>query len=317
MKIIYSQSEWDEKAVVATIGFFDGVHPGHRFLLQEMQDLANKRSIPSAVITFPIHPRVVLNADYQPKLLNSFDEKLNLLSKTGIDYTIVMDFTQELAMLTAREFISAVLVPVWRVQTLFVGYNHRFGFQNADDSILEDNIFGMEIIKTSVFSANDALVVSSSVVRRLIESGDVAAASRLLGYHYQLKGHVIEGNRLGRKLGFPTANIAIDEPFKVIPRCGSYAVRIMMDEKKYNGMLYIGSRPTVSMDDSLRIEVNIFDFLEDIYNKPITVEFIDFLREDKKFDSLDELRQHILTDRQKAKSCHGDGGNDMFFPPSP
>jgi len=301
------------------VGFFDGVHPGHRFLLQEMQRIAAERDIPSAVITFPVHPRVVLLSDYQPKLLNSFDEKLQLLSETGVDYAIVIDFTPELARMTAREFMSSVLVPDWRVRTLLIGYNHRFGFQRAGGTeryILDGEACGVEVIRISSYSgavgtsadpiANadgtsaHPVSVSSSMVRRLIEAGDVAAASRLLGYHYQLKGNVIEGNRLGIRLGFPTANIELDDKYKVMPRDGSYAVRITIDNKRYNGMLYIGSRPTVGNDDSLRIEVNIFDFADDIYGKSIVVEFIEFIREGRKFNSLDELRKQIQDDKMKA-----------------
>ena len=303
MKIIYDKNDWSEKAVVATIGFFDGVHPGHCYLLQEMQKVAQERGLPAAIITFHVHPRVVLHSDYQPKLLNSLDEKLELLSKTGVDYIIVMDFTPALAALTAQEFISTVLVPVWHVQTLLVGYDHHFGRRRDEETepfILDGASYGMEIVNTSLYSGDKGIAVSSSMIRRLIEAGDVAAAARLLGYYYRLNGHVVNGRQLGRHLGFPTANIAVDEKFKVIPRNGSYAVRITVDDKKYNGMLYIGSRPTVGADDSLSIEANIFDFSDDIYDESITVEFIDFIREEMKFDSLDELRKQIEADKRKA-----------------
>jgi len=303
MKIVSDKNYWDEKAVVATIGFFDGVHPGHRFLLREMQQMAAVRKLPSAVITFPVHPRVVLHSDYQPKLLNAYDEKLKLLSETGVDYIIVMDFTPELARLTAREFMAKALVPDWKVKTLLIGYNHRFGFQHAEGTeqyILDGEACGVEVIKTSSYNIVEGMAVSSSMVRRLIEAGDVEAASRLLGYPYQLKGHVIVGNRLGRRLGFPTANIEVDEKFKVIPRSGSYAVRITIDNKRYNGMLYIGSRPTIGNDDSIHIEANIFDFADDIYNESVIVEFVEFIREGQKFDSLDELCEQIQADKAKA-----------------
>ena len=303
MKIVYKKNDWGEDAVAATVGFFDGVHPGHRFLLREMRRLASERGIPSAVITFPVHPRVILHSDYQPKLLNSFDEKLTLLSETGVDYIIVIDFTPELARLTAQEFLASVLVADWKVRTLLVGYNHRFGFrptEGTEQYILDGEAYGVEVLKISSYNNTEGTVVSSSMVRRLIEAGDVAAASRLLGYHYQLKGHVIDGNGLGRRIGFPTANLEVEEKFKVIPRNGSYAVRITIDNKRYNGMLYIGSRPTIGNDDSLRIEAHIFDFADDIYNESIVVEFVEFIREGKKFNSLDELREQIREDKAKA-----------------
>jgi riboflavin kinase/FMN adenylyltransferase len=300
MKVIYDRNDWREGAVVATVGFFDGVHVGHRFLLQEMCDLAKERRFPSAVITFPIHPRVALHSDFQPKLLNSYDEKLELLSKTGIDYVIVLDFTRELAALTAREFIFNILASEWHVKTLLVGFDHRFGYQRTEGFEQYADYgreCGVEVVHASSFNSDDGIAVSSSVVRRLIESGDVETASRLLGYPYRLKGHVVNGSQVGRTIGFPTANITVDEPFKVIPRNGSYAVRITIGGQQYKGMLYIGSRPTIGYDDSLRIEVNIFDFSKDIYNESIIVEFVAFIREDRKFDSLDELKKQMEEDR--------------------
>ncbi|MDR2916816.1 MAG: riboflavin biosynthesis protein RibF [Tannerella sp.] len=303
MEVIYDIKDWKEGGVVATIGFFDGVHPGHRFLLQEMRNLAKERNLPSAVITFPEHPRVVLHSDYQPKLLNSFDEKLDLLSKTGIDYIIVMNFTPELAALTAREFIMDILSCRWCVKTLLIGYDHRFGHQRAEgfeQYVIYGEECGMEVIKASSYS-DKGMAVSSSTVRRLIENGDVATASHLLGYNYRLEGHVVGGYQVGRLIGFPTANIAVDEKFKVIPRSGSYAVWIVVSSKRYKGMLYIGSRPTIGYDDSLSIEVNIFDFSENIYDESIMVEFVEFIREDVKFDSLDELKEQMEADQLCAK----------------
>ena len=304
MKIIYDKKDWQEEAVVATVGFFDGVHTGHRFLLQEMCNRAKERRLPAAIITFPAHPRVVLHSDYQPKLLNSFDERLTLLSMTGIDYIIVMNFTPELATLSAREFITAVLASEWHVKTLLIGFDHRFGYQREDGVIQYADYgrtFGMEVVSVGSFNSDKGLAVSSSVIRRLIETGDMAAVSQLLGYHYRLKGRVVNGHRIGHKMGFPTANIAVDEPLKMIPRNGSYAVRVTVDGQRYNGMLYIGSRPTIEGDNSLRIEAHIFDFAKDIYNKPITVEFVAFIREERKFDSLKTLSVQIEEDRKIAK----------------
>lgn len=304
MKVIYDRNEWKEKEIVATIGFFDGVHPGHRFLLREMLELAKVRKLPSAVITFPVHPRIVLQSDYQPKLLNSFDEKLELLSKTGIDYVIVMDFTPELAALTAQTFITDVLSAQWHVSTLLIGHDHRFGHQRAEgfeQYVAYGRACGMEIVKATSYSEK-GVAVSSSAIRRLIERGDVETASHLLGYYYRLKGHVVGGHKVGRLIGFPTANIAVDEKFKVIPQSGSYAVWIKVDNKRYKGMLYIGSRPTVNNGNNLSIEVNIFDFSADIYNQPITVEFVKFIREDMKFNSLDELREQMEADRCAART---------------
>ena len=302
MKIIYDIDDWESSAVVATIGFFDGVHPGHRFLLREMIDIAGKKNLPSAVITFPRHPRVVLNSDYQPKLLNSFDEKIDLLAKTGVDYVVVMDFTPELAALSAREFIKNILVAKVRVNTLLIGYDHRFGHLRAEgfEQYVSYGIdYGMDVIEATSYSEKGQ-AVSSSTVRNLISRGDVASASRLLGYQYRIKGHIVDGHKVGRTIGFPTANIAVDEKFKVIPHSGSYAIRIIIDGKRYNGMLYIGPRPTLIDDDMISIETNIFDFSDEIYGKKVTVEFIEFIREDIKFDSLAELTEQMRIDKIKA-----------------
>ena len=301
MRITEDINDWKERAVVATVGFFDGVHPGHRFLLNELQRVAKERHLPSAVITFPVHPRIVMQSDYQPKLLNTLDEKLTLLSKTGVDYMIVMDFTPELAALNAREFIIDVLSAQWRVKTLLVGYDHRFGHQRTDgfeQYAGYGSECGMEIIQASYFSGQ-GMAVSSSDIRRLLENGDVKDAAGFLGYRYQLKGHVVGGNQVGRSIGFPTANIAVDDPFKALPREGSYAVWVIMDGKRYQGMLYIGSRPTVANEGLISIEVNIFDFSDDVYHKQITVEFVDFIREDMKFDTMTILKEQM----QKDKEC--------------
>ena len=302
MNVIYDIENWNVEAVVATIGFFDGVHPGHRFLLDEMIDVSKKRGLPSAIITFSTHPRVVLHSDYQPKLLNSFDEKIELLSKTGVDYIVVMDFTTELASLTAHEFITGVLADKLHVKTLLIGYDHRFGYQRVEgfeQYVVYGRECGMEVVMASSYS-DKGMVVSSSVVRSLIGSGDVATASQLLGYPYHLKGHVVDGQKLGRSIGFPTANIAVDERFKVIPHYGSYAVRIIIDGKRHDGMLYVGSRPTLNDDDVVSIEANIFDFSDDIYGQKVTVEFVDFIREDMKFDSIDELAGQMYNDKITA-----------------
>ena len=303
MNVIYDIEDWKEEAVVATIGFFDGVHPGHRYLLGELRKLADERGLPSAIITFATHPRVALQSDYQPKLLNSFEEKIELLSETCVDYIIVIDFTTSFAALSAREFITNFLSSELGVKTLLIGYDHRFGYQRTEgfeQYVVYGRECGVEVVEALPFN-NEGLVVSSSKVRQFIAEGNVAAASRLLGYLYCLKGRVVGGYKVGRTIGFPTANIAIDEKFKVLPLNGSYAVWIIIDSRRHKGMLYIGSRPTLEHDDSISVEVNIFDFSEDIYNESVAVEFVEFIREDKKFDSLDDLKEQMCADKQKAE----------------
>ncbi len=303
MIIVNDLNKWDADRVVATVGFFDGVHLGHRFLIEEMRKIADARSLPSAVITFPKHPRAVLHADYQPKLLNSFEEKLRHLESTGVDYCVVLDFTPELSQLTAREFIVSILAEKLHVKTLLVGYDHRFGHDRADG--LEQYITygaerGMEVLKAPPYDAGNT-TVSSSKIRRLLESGEVEKAALLLTYPYQLSGHIVSGYQVGRTLGFPTANIQVDEPFKVIPSVGVYAVWVEIEGKRYKGMLYIGDRPTLHNGTDISLEVNILDFSENIYNDKIRISFVRYVRGNIRFDSLDALKVQLGKDRETVE----------------
>lgn len=288
------------KKLVATIGFFDGVHAGHRFLIHELEQIARTAGLPSAVITFPEHPRAVLHSDYQPKLLNSFDEKLKQLASTGIDYCIVLDFTLELSRLTAKEFISSVLADRLHVDTLLIGYDHRFG-HNREDGFEQYVAYGadcgIKVIKASRYSDGEA-AVSSSEIRRLLAECRVEEAARLLTYPYQLRGHIVGGHKVGRTLGFPTANMKVDEPFKVIPGIGVYAVRVYLNDQCYKGMLYIGNRPTLNNGEDISLEVNILDFSGNIYDDEMTVAFIRYVRGDIKFGSLEELADQLGKDRE-------------------
>lgn len=300
MIVIKDPAVLKEQPLVATIGFFDGVHLGHRFLVNELQEVARIRRLPSAVITFAVHPRMVLQADYQPKLLNSFEEKLQHLSKTGIDYCIVLDFTPELAAISAQAFISSVLTAQWKVKTLLIGYDHRFGHDRTDgfeQYVAYGKKVGMEVINASSYT-EDQQAVSSSEIRRRLAEGEVGKAAHLLTYPYQLKGTIIAGKKIGRTLGFPTANIRVDEPFKIIPCIGIYAVWVHWEGRRYKGMLYIGDRPTIDDSGMLALEVHILDFTGDLYNKEITVSFIKYIRGDVKFDSLEALKEQLMHDRE-------------------
>lgn len=288
------------KRLAATIGFFDGVHLGHRFLIDELKEVAQARGLPSAVITFPEHPRAVLHSDYQPKLLNSFEEKLELLASTGIDYCIVLDFTVELSRLTAREFISDILAGYFHAEALLIGYDHRFGRDRRDgfeQYVAYGAACGMEVIKASPYDEGRT-VVSSSEIRKMLTECRVSDAAHLLTYPYQLRGTIVNGYKVGRKLGFPTANIQVDEPFKIIPGIGVYAVWVYLKDERYKGMLYIGDRPTLDNGNNITLEVNILDFSGDIYNNEITVAFIYYVRGDVKFGSLEELKEQLGRDRE-------------------
>lgn len=288
--------------LVATIGFFDGVHLGHRFLIDELRQVAQARHLPSAVITFPEHPRAVLHADYQPKLLNSFEEKLEHLASTGVDSCIVLDFTLELSRLTAQEFITSVLAEKLHVKTLLIGYDHRFGHDRKDgfeQYVDYGAACGIEVLKASAYDEGSE-AVSSSEIRRLVSFCHMEEAAHLLTYPYQLRGSIVSGYKVGRTLGFPTANIQVDEPFKILPGIGVYAVWVKLENRYYQGMLYIGNRPTLNNGDNITLEVNILDFSGDIYNCEITVLFIYYVRGDIKFDTLEELREQLERDRESV-----------------
>ena len=299
MRVIHDTQAITEPGVMATIGFFDGVHLGHRFLIDEVKAAAAQRGLPSAVITFPTHPRSVLQQAYQPRLLNSFADKLRLLATTGVDYCIVLDFTEALSQLSAEAFLR-ILATQWRVKGLVIGYDHRFGHDRRDgfEQYVEyGQRWGIEILKAAAFDAGHT-AVSSSEIRRLVQEGKVERAAQLLTYAYHISGRIVSGYKVGRTLGFPTANIRPDDPLQLLPGIGVYAVWVEVAGQRHKGMLYIGSRPTLDNGTQLSIEVHILHFSGDIYNDPIRVSFAHFVRGDEKFDSLEALKAQLMRDRE-------------------
>ncbi len=285
---------------VGTIGFFDGVHTGHRHLLKQVREVAKKEGLPSAVITFPVHPRKVLQADYQPALLCGYEEKVELLKSTGVDYCISLPFTSHLSQLSAKDFMSQVLKDDIGLHTLIVGYDHRFG-HNREDGFPEYEKYGKEI-GVNVVEAEEYKIngegVSSTKIRRLLHEGNIEKANFLLSYNYTLSGKIVEGYQVGRTIGFPTANIRSWERFKVIPKLGVYAVLVHIRDIIYEGMLYIGKRPTLHDDPEVSVEVNIFNFNGDLYDQSLKVEFIDFIRGDVKFSTMEALVKQIHNDKE-------------------
>lgn len=299
MIVIRQNEDTIEQGIVATIGFFDGVHVGHRFLIKELQDWGKELNMPSAVITFPEHPRQVLHSDYRPKLLDTFQEKMERLETTGIDYCIALDFTYELSLYSAADFIR-LLAEEYHVKGLLIGYDHRFGHDRSDgfEQYVEyGGQVGMEVRKASPYDEGN-IRVSSSEIRRLLQEGKVEMANALLTYPYQLRGRIVSGYKVGRTIGFPTANIEVDSPYKLLPNVGVYAVWVELLGKRYKGMLYIGKRPTLQNGDNLTIEVNILGFSGNVYNDEITVSFVYAVREDKTFESVEALREQLERDRQ-------------------
>lgn len=288
--------------IVASIGFFDGVHQGHQFLIQQVKDEAAKRSLPSAIITFVEHPRIVLQSDYQPALLCGYEEKLKCLEKTDIDLCIPLNFTVELSKLTAFDFMKTVLKEQFNVDTLVIGYDHRFGHDRSEDFdqyVEYGKELGMSVVQAEELNTGE--YVSSSEIRKLLMVGKVEEAAKFLTYNYTISGKIVEGFKVGRTIGYPTANIEVWERFKVVPAHGVYAVHVHIDGSVYKGMLYIGKRPTVHNSDNLSIEVNIFDFDEDLYGKELTVEFKKFIRRDVKFSGLEILKRQLQADERTVK----------------
>ena len=286
---------------VATIGFFDGVHLGHRYLINQVKIAASQCGWCSSIITFPVHPRQVIQSDYQPQLLSSPEEKIELLSQTGIDNCILLPFTQELSRLTAYEFMQ-LLYEQYKVRMLVIGYDHRFGHNRAEtfeDYCRYGRELGIHIMQAMAYTQEQDKV-SSSAIRRALLSGDVMTAQKYLGYNYFLEGTIVGGYQVGRKIGFPTANLRVDFPNKLIPSIGVYAVHVSVNSQQYKGMLNIGHRPTINNGTDLSIEVHILDFEGDIYNQQMRIDFIGFLRPEIKFDSVDELVLQIQKDKEET-----------------
>ena len=298
---------------VATIGFFDGVHRGHRFLLNQIQTAAVEQGMASTVITFPVHPRCVMQPDFRAELLTTCDEKLALLDESGLDYCLLLDFTPQLATLSARQFME-LLIRRYNIRTLFIGYDHRFGHdrrEGFDDYVRYGRELGIKVLpgKACLPSSlgisgetGEDLRIGSSSIRRLLHEGDVARAADYLGYRYFLNGTVVSGFQVGHKLGYPTANLDVDDPCKLIPARGVYAVRVDVDNHTYGGMLNIGCRPTLENGTNRTIEVHIFDFDADIYHHPLRLTFVQHIRPERKFDSLDSLAAQLHRDAVEART---------------
>lgn len=290
------------KTLMATIGMFDGVHLGHRLIISELRRLASERGMECAVVTFNQHPQNVLRKQGTVPMLMTQEQRMTCLAEQNIDYVIAFDFTPELAQLTSRQFMR-MLREQYGVRTLIMGYNHRFGHDRdiAFPQYVESGKYvGVEVVKAPEYLGEFA-PVSSSIIRRLIDSGKVDVAADCMGQPFQLSGIVVHGFKNGHKIGFPTANIAGIDPTLIIPHNGAYAVRVHVRGKWWNGMANVGNRPTMHNGANISIEANIFDFDNDIYNQPITLQFIKFLRLEFKMVSIEELRHQLNKDREKAR----------------
>jgi riboflavin kinase/FMN adenylyltransferase len=287
---------------VVTSGTFDGVHVGHQKILNRLREVALKHGGETVVITFWPHPRLVLHPeDRSLKLLNTFEEKAELLKGQGIQHLVRIPFTKEFSQLTSEEFIQKILVQTIGTKKLVIGYDHRFG-HNREGSFEQLKLnaprYGFDVEEIPRQDV-DHVAVSSSKIRKALEEGDLETASHLLGQPYSLTGRVVVGDRIGRQLGYPTANIDIDTHYKLIPADGIYAVTVLHGRALYKGMLYIGNRPTVN-GTKRAIEVNLFDFSGDLYGESLTLRFHTFIRGDEKFPDLDTLKQQLAQDKIDA-----------------
>lgn len=291
------------KNPVVTIGTFDGVHLGHRSIIRRLREIADRIGGETVLLSFYPHPRIILYPeDHGVALLNSPEEKAQLLREAGIDHFILYPFSTEFSRLTPFEYVRDLLVTGIHAHTVVVGYDHRFGRNREGDhnTLLElSEIFGfaVEEIQAEVIDNNN---VSSTKIRQALLHGNVQEANKFLGYNYKLCGTVVKGDQIGRTIGYPTANIQPNYPFKLIPAKGIYAVRVIANNQVHRGVMSIGVRPTVTDNPVQTIEVFILDFTDDVYGKTICVEFIDFIRGEEKFGSIDELKTAIGRDIEAA-----------------
>ncbi|GAB5473969.1 MAG: bifunctional riboflavin kinase/FAD synthetase [Maribacter sp.] len=309
MTTVQSINEYDKlHATVLTIGTFDGVHIGHRSILERLVKSANEKGLKSAVLTFFPHPRMVLQKDADIKLLNTIEEKVNILEQSGLDYLIVHPFTQKFSRLSATEFVRDLLVNNLCAKKIIIGYDHRFGRNrnaNITDLIAFGATFDFEVEEITAQEIDD-VSVSSTKIRKALNEGDVATATRYLGYPYMLTGTIKRGKGIGRQLNFPTANLHIDETYKLIPKRGAYVVQSVIDGHTVYGMMNIGFNPTVNDNTDRKqkesLEIHFFDFDEDLYDHSLQVAIIERLRDERKFESITELKAQLARDKEKSRS---------------
>jgi riboflavin kinase / FMN adenylyltransferase len=289
------------KKTIITIGTFDGVHIGHQKIINNLLESCKNNKYESLILTFFPHPRLVLNEDSEIKSLNTIDEKCELLSKKGIQNLVIQNFDKSFSELSAEEFVMTVLVKKLRIHKIIIGHDHRFGKNrsaNFDDLVAFGKQYGFDVEQISVEELND-VAVSSTKIRNAILDGNIILANQYLGYNYPVSGTVEKGKQLGRTIGFPTANIIVAENYKLIPKNGVYVVESEIDNKRFFGIMNIGTKPTIG-ENKLSIEVHFFDFNADLYDKKITVSLLKYIREEQKFDSLVLLKNQIEADKQVA-----------------
>ena len=302
MKIYNSITDFvTEKKTVATLGTFDGVHIGHRKIIEKLLQSAIDTDSESLILTFFPHPRMVLQDSSEIQLLNTPSEKIRLLAATGLDNLIIHPFDEAFSRLTAEEFVSQILVEQFNIGKIIIGHDHRFGRNrtaNIDDLIVYGQQFGFEVEQISAQEI-DEVSVSSTKIRNALLEGNITLANEYLGYHYMLSGTVVEGRKLGRTIGYPTANIHIAENYKLIPKTGVYIIRSVIAGNIVSGMMNIGTNPTVG-GNALTIEVHFFDFDGDLYGQSVEISILEHIRDEQKFASIDALKHQLHHDKQHS-----------------
>ena len=290
------------KPTIVTIGTFDGVHLGHQKILEQITKTAKALNCESLVLTFFPHPRMVLQEETGMKQLNTLSEKIMLLDNLGVDHLVVHPFDKDFSRLSAEEFVKNVLVDVFNIKKIIIGHDHRFGRNrtaNIDDLIIFGKNYDFEVEQISA-EAIDEVSISSTKIRNSLSEGNVELAATYLGYNYSLTGIVCKGKQLGRTIGYPTANIQIDESYKLIPLNGVYVAKSFINNTIVYGMMNIGTRPTI--DGTIQtIEINFFDFKQDLYNQKITVSLLKRMRSEQKFESVDGLKTQLGVDKITAQ----------------
>ena len=302
MKIFHSINDFVcTKKTILTLGTFDGVHIGHRKILERVIQKNFDVDIESVVLTFFPHPRMVLEKKSDVKLLNTLSEKIELLQNIGLENLVIHPFDEKFSQLTAQEFVKTVLVDQFHIKKIIIGHDHRFGRNrtaNIDDLISFGRQYDFEVEQISVQEI-EAVSVSSTKIRKALQKGNMNLANDYLGYNYFLTGTVFEGKQLGRTIGFPTANLKIDENYKLIPRNGVYVVKSIINQKIVFGMMNIGYNPTVA-GEHLSIEIHYFDFDANLYGQKIAVDLLQFIRAEQKFESVTQLKQQLEKDKNTA-----------------
>lgn len=300
MKTVNSISSYQYNTdSIVTIGTFDGLHLGHQKIISEVVQTAKAENLESIVLSFFPHPRMVLQQDNSIKLLNTIKEKENQLEELGIDHLIIHPFSHDFSQLSAEDFVKKVLVDQLHCKKIVIGHDHRFGKNraaNIDDLIAFGKKYQFDVEQITAEEINE-IAISSTKIRTALLEGNIEITNKYLGYNYNFSGKVVKGKQLGRTIGFPTANIAIDEAYKLLPKNGVYIVSAIIDSKKHFGMMNIGTRPTINGENQT-VEVFIIDFNQEIYDTLITIEVLQFIRNEQKFDSLDALKKQIENDKK-------------------